>query len=147
MFKIVKKTTFDKLMADLAAANERCEFFKKQTADLSDEMSEMLTAHVKQLDALRQANIEALAKVDEYIKADISSAQENTVRLVISPDLQKITPYVKYRADAFEALFQEGMLTDAQAESPHAIQLAIMTIGADGLNQLIESFEETIAGE
>lgn len=78
----------------------------------------------------------------ENFKKETSSKEHNYVKLVVSDDLQTITPFVGYRGDCFEKLFQEGMLTDAQEGSTHAIQLALMMIASEGLSQLLEEFEE-----
>lgn len=119
----------------------------KELEALSAKLGEMearydaLTNEVTAFENLMAAKEKEIQRLVEIEKASLSE-ESNYVKLVFSNDLQKITPFIGFRPDCFESLFQEGFLKDGQEDNPHAIQLALMSMANDGLAQILEAFEE-----
>lgn len=119
----------------------------KDLENLSIKLSEMearydaLTNEVQSCENLLAIQEKEIERLTEIEKASLSE-DSNYVKLVFSNDLQKITPFIGFRPDCFESLFQEGLLKDGQEDNPHAIQLALMFMANDGLAQILEAFEE-----
>ena len=119
----------------------------KDLEALSAKLSEMearydaLTNEVQAFENLMAAQEKEIQRLVEIEKASLSE-ESNYVKLVFSDDLQKITPFIGFRPDCFESLFQEGLLKDGQEDNPHAIQLALLFMANDGLAQILEAFEE-----
>jgi hypothetical protein len=91
--------------------------------------------------------IDELRKEKEAETQNLVFEDSNYVKILFSNDLQQISPFIGFRADCFESLFQEGMLKDGQENNSHAIQLALLSLANDGLSQLLEAFEADVVSE
>lgn len=131
MFKLVSRKRFDELLMSEFVAEDRGRYIE-----------ELLSSVADLEDKIAQANDELLQLKTKYEKYENST--ENSVTLKISQDMETITPIITHRDDAFESLFQIGMLSDAQSGNQFAIQLALMTVASEGLTQILDSFEEEI---
>ena len=142
MFKIVSTKRIDAYEASILRMRtllEESNNTNKSNVDLCD-------AQKKEIDDLTRELASLKEELDTFKKKFVAS-EENSVTLKISKDLETITPIISYRDDAFEALFQSNMLSDAHEGNQFAIQLAMMSIASDGLNQILSSFEEDIIND
>lgn len=125
MFKVIKKDTYEKLLNlvnnTVPALELQVEVAEQECARAADEIREL------------KKQIETLS----------SKSDDNYVKIQFSDDLFKVVPIIGYRGDAFEALFQEGLLNDGD-NNQHAIQLALLTMASDALQQLLQAFEEPL---
>lgn len=125
MFKVIKKDTYEKLLNlvnnTVPALELQVEVAEQECARAADEIREL------------KKQIETLS----------SKSDDNYVKIQFSDDLFKVVPIIGYREDAFEALFQEGLLNDGD-NNQHAIQLALLTMASDALQQLLQAFEEPL---
>lgn len=120
---------------------------KKEYARLLE--MEAKVHHYVRVCSVKDDNLQAMADEIVVLRRELEKTQkivapvdtENSVTLKISNDMEQVTPIVRYRNDAFERLFQEGMVDDTQADNPFATQLALLTVASEALNQLLESFE------
>lgn len=142
MFKIISNSRYNELLGQI----ETLKFeLQRSIENRQTVLEELHDANIKNLGLVSSLN--AMSEENETLKKKFSVSEDNTVTLKISPDMEVITPIISYRADAFESLFQSGMLSDAQAGNEFAIQLALMTVAQDGLSQILSSFEEEISDD
>lgn len=128
MFKIISSETYSELL-ELRRYRDATE---KELTSMKETMENIIAEAVKvqkEFDAFKEMTI---------------SSDQNYVKLNISENLQQITPVIGVRPDCFEYLFQEGLVDDTKVGNQFAVQLALMSIAAEGLNQLLESFEATV---
>jgi len=133
MFKIVKSKTlrdYDELVLALSNNNTKL-------SDMNDELHSKLFESDKRI-------VDLLEEINKLKRLTAESKTENSVTLVMDDNLQKITPLIRYKSNVFDTLFQNGYLNDTQ-NSNVAIELALITVAADGLNQLIDSFAPNIS--
>lgn len=132
MPKIISNAQFD----EYENAVKELEKSKNAYSSLFSQLQESLQA------AATTAEIITASKAEiDRLNALLNNAESNYVKLMISPDMRQITPVIGTRSDAFENLFQDGMLDDSQSDNAMAVQLAMLSVALDGLQQLLESFE------
>lgn len=143
MFKILSSKRYSQISGD-ASSLSLC----RQERDSAEEKHSQLRmkwfALEEEFEKTQSERDELKKEVDRLNEILNRAAEDNSVRLVISPDMEMVTPIIAYREDAFESLFQSGRLTDAQQDAPEAIQLALLAVASEGLNQLLEAFEDPI---
>lgn len=126
MFKVIKKETYEALQQ---LVNETVPALERQV-------------EVAEQECIRAA--EEIGELKRQLDTLSSNSSENYVKISFSNDLFRVVPVIGHRDDAFEALFQEGLLKDGD-NNPHAIQLALLTLASDALVQLLQAFEEPLS--
>jgi predicted RNase H-like nuclease (RuvC/YqgF family) len=129
---------------------EKCQNSHRETAvQLLKEREEHQTA-IQDKDAeilALKLELGKKTKEAEHLSEIIQKERsQNSVTLTIGDDLTTVTPVVRSKPNAFETLFQNGYLNDAQ-NSQHAIELSLMLIANEALTQLLEQFESPVRGD
>lgn len=139
MFKIIKSSTYETLLADKASSAEAL----RRTESVMLEQSEVTRNLETKADALTQELQSVLDAFNEF-KKKTTESETNYVRIDISNDLKTVTPVIGVRPDCFECLFQEGLVDDTQEGNQFAVQLALLSVAEEALSQIIESFEPAV---
>jgi len=148
--KILSSKEYERLLAmeKRAYALERKE--ESETKELLERIAENKKEFEAKMSELLNEREELTSRMEDLrtkINALDAPMDENCVKVFISNDLQTIKPVISYRDDVFESLFQEGFLDDTQQGNEFSVQLALITIAAEGLGQIVESFEEPVSKE
>lgn len=135
MIKILKKSTHRNLLDRVAYHAKRADATASEVEVLKEHRSvdEMLLSEAEK-------TIESLTAENERLqKLSVEADDTNSVTLRIGDDLTSITPVVKWKSEIKEKLIEVGLLSDANSSNT-AIQVALMLIGQEALEQIIESF-------
>lgn len=148
-YTLIKKSELTKTVSSLEEACvennmlnlalSECEFENKT---IKNDNAKLHEENIK-LSKLIEEQKQTLQELNSLINKE---RIHNSVTLMIDDDLISITPIVRTKPNAFETLFQNGYLTDAQ-NTQHAIELSFMTIANEALEQLISQFEEPVRGD
>lgn len=127
MFKIVKTKDYKALLEKVEALNV-----------LHDNA-------VISVEKIKQGYDKVVEERDE-LKARLDKIEADTteVTMKFSDDAAQVTPVVKYNPDVVEKLIELGYLNDATAKDKFAVQITMMTIAADAIDQILESFTEDV---
>lgn len=131
-----KLSDLNQKLAETTANKDRLQMLNSDHQERVSEMSERIKELSTELEKKQSKIAELLATIDK-------EKTNNSVTLTISDDLSSITPIIRTKQNAFEILFQNGYLSDAQ-NSQHAIELSFMLIANEALSQLIEQFEPQV---
>ncbi len=131
-----KLSDLNQKLAETTAQKDRLQMFNSDHQERVSEMAEKIKELSIELEKKQSKIAELLATIDK-------EKTNNSVTLTISDDLSSITPIIRTKQNAFEILFQNGYLSDAQ-NSQHAIELSFMLIANEALSQLIEQFEPQV---
>lgn len=135
MIKILKKSTHRNLLDRVAYHAKRADAMASEVEVLKEHrrVDEMLLSEAEK-------TIESLTVENERLqKLSVEADDTNSVTLRIGDDLTSITPVVKWKSEIKEKLIEVGLLSDANSSNT-AIQVALMLIGQEALEQIIESF-------
>lgn len=145
-YRLVKKSDLeklDKIIEDMHKSNrEVCIHTLKE----QDEFKKYIDEKEKLIESLTVELSESKKKLDQLNAIIQKEKTQNSVTLTIADDLTTITPLVRSKSNAFETLFQNGYITDAQ-NNQHSIELGLMLIANEALSQLLEQFEEQVRGD
>lgn len=135
MIKILKKSTHRNLLDRVAYHAKRADATASEVEVLKEQrrIDGMLLGEAEK-------TIESLTAENERLqKLSVEADDTNSVTLRIGDDLTSITPVVKWKSEIKEKLIEVGLLSDANSSNT-AIQVALMLIGQEALEQIIESF-------
>lgn len=109
-----------------------------QNVELTVTNSELLN-RITELENLVAEKTEEAARFEELsLKSDV-----NEVILQIEDDLTTIIPIIRWKDGTPEKLIEAGYITDV-SNSRVATQVALMMIGGEALEEIIESFTQPI---
>lgn len=129
---------FRKNAKELVESNERAVFF-----------SEQYEQTVKTLDKAYQSEkrlSDEIAELEEKLE-NIARSQNESAHVVVAFDdnLEKGTPIIRHKGEpTIEKLVEIKYLSDAHANSDHAVQLALLVLARDFMDQLVSSYEEDV---
>lgn len=140
MIKVLKKSTFDAMRSELTDTKHALTTEKAVNAAIRKTAEQNEEEFLQEKTQLEE-KINTLQSEVDRLNGIMNNNDNNYVKILISKDLESITPVIAFREDCFEHMFQAGMLDDTKEGSKFAIQLALLTIAAESMQQLVESFE------
>lgn len=91
-----------------------------------------------------QAEIHSLEAELETLKS--TYADHNTITLTVKDDLTQVVPTVKVKPEVFDKMVELGYLDDhvTSETKSHLMQTAMLVIGAEALEQIVESMSQPV---
>lgn len=132
------KMLYDEIEAQEAENEQNCE----KNIEMVRQMEGLEAARdtlEKELESVQTKLHEAEARIQEY-EQSLDRHDSNEVTLLIDDDLMRITPRVRWKAGIEEKMFELGYLDDTNINNRMAAQVALLTIGSEGMEQLLETF-------
>lgn len=98
----------------------------------------------RQGDEWNQGVIDGLEAELETLKS--TYADHNTITLTVRDDLTQVTPSVKVKPEVFDKMVELGYMDDhvTSETKSHLMQTAMLVIGAEALEQIVESMSQPI---
>lgn len=145
MFKILRKSTYDKLTAEIFDASEkldelshaledeesRSDALERENANLKEDLAELQQKY----DALQQEH-------SDYVESTLRGTM-NEVVMQIGDNLTQLNPLVRWKPGVEDKLVEAGYLADGHITKT-AIQLALMMIAAEGIEQILEDHQPVV---
>lgn len=99
----------------------------------------------------RKAQAEELEKEVERLNEGIKElkstyADHNTITLTVRDDLTQVVPTVKVKPEVFDKMVELGYMDDhvTSETKSHLMQTAMLVIGAEALEQIVESMSQPL---
>lgn len=138
----VTKKKYDKLYENYRDIVDK---YDETLINLKQRTEEVMT--LRQGDEWNQRVIEELeAKVEEL---NSIYADHNTITLTVRDDLTQVTPTVKVKPEVFDKMVELGYLDDhvTSETKSHLMQTAMLVIGSEALEQIVESMSQPVADD
>lgn len=138
----VTKKKYDKLYENYRDIVDK---YDETLINLKQTTEEVMT--LRQGDEWNQRVIEELeAKVEEL---NSIYADHNTITLTVRDDLTQVTPTVKVKPEVFDKMVELGYLDDhvTSETKSHLMQTAMLVIGSEALEQIVESMSQPVADD